>query len=80
MKRRHIWNIRTCARKHVNPSSGAIGPHSHQLLPHKDENFVQRLHVPDEVKHVGLFLLFANDQDLLHHRVNCLQTRKKQKS
>lgn len=44
-----------------------IDPHSRDLPAHKDENFVLRLHIFEEVQQVGLFLLCANNQDLLLH-------------
>lgn len=47
--------------------------HSHNLLADEDEDFIQGQHVPDEVKHVGLFLFFLDDQHRLLHRVNRLR-------
>lgn len=49
--------------------------HSQELLAHKDDDFILGKHVSDEVKHVGLFLLFLDDQYRLLHCVNCLRNR-----
>lgn len=48
---------------------------SHYLLSDKDEDFVLRQHVPDEVQQVGLLLLLADDQHRLLHRVHSLWQR-----
>lgn len=47
-------------------------PNSHNFLANKDEDFILWLHVSDEVKHVGLFLLFMDNQHCLLNCVNRL--------
>lgn len=56
----------------VNSHNYEPTPHLRKLLANKDDYFFLRLHVSDEVKQIWLFLLFANNQHCLLHRVNSL--------
>lgn len=55
-------------------------PNSQNLPANKDEDFILGQHVPDEVKQVGLFLLFMDNQHCLLYCVNCLRPRETQET